>query len=223
MSDSLLQKAIDFFTSRGWSQNQAAGIAGNLFGESQLDIRAVGDGGKAFGIAQWHPDRQANFARVFGKSIRNSTFEEQLAFVDWELRNTEKSAGQALLGTGTIAEAVRTFMQKYERPANMSSLGARTSAANRAYGLATGTMPDQSWGEWWNDPNSSWSDLDPTGISGTASSVSEFLSYVFTKEFAARFGAVFIGIIFIGLAIAAFVLLGDTKKELISTVAKAAS
>ena len=84
--------ALQYFVSKGWTTEQAAGIVGNLQAESgrDLQIDAVGDGGKAYGIAQWHPDRQAMFSRVFGKDIRQSTLGEQLAFVQWELENTEK-------------------------------------------------------------------------------------------------------------------------------------
>lgn len=47
-------------------------------------------------------------------------------------------------------------------------------------------------------------DYDPTGIVNSVS----FVNNLFTAEFAARFSAVFIGIILIGLAVAAFTLLG---------------
>ena len=88
-------EAMDFFQKRGWTKEQAAGIVGNLQAESGADLKtnAVGDGGKAYGIAQWHPDRQAMFEKLYGKPIRQSTFKEQLEFVDWELNNTEKAAG----------------------------------------------------------------------------------------------------------------------------------
>jgi len=111
-------EAIQFFQSRGWTREQAAGIAANIKAESNFKTNAVGDGGRAYGIAQWHPDRQRNFQKVFGKDIRQSTFQEQLAFIDWELRNTESRAGNNLRNAGSAAEAAAIVQNQYERPAN---------------------------------------------------------------------------------------------------------
>lgn len=191
--------AIEFFTGKGWTKEQAAGIVGNLYHESGgLNIRAIGDGGKAFGLAQWHPDRQAKFASVMGKSIRQSTYNEQLAFVDWELNNSESAAGNLLRKAKSVAQAVKAVMFKYERPANGSSYGARLAQANKA--LGTDPALAGSAGE----SELNISDYDPTGIVKGV----EFVNNLFTAEFAARFAAVVIGVILIGLAIAAFTLLG---------------
>jgi hypothetical protein len=110
-------EAMKFFQAAGWTKEQAAGIVGNLQVESgkNLNTRAVGDGGKAKGVAQWHPDRQANFAKVMGKSVEESTLEEQLKFIDWELKNTEKSAGDKLKAARTAAEAAQIIDKQYER------------------------------------------------------------------------------------------------------------
>lgn len=109
------EEAQAFFESKGWTKDQAAGIVGNLFVESGLRTDAVGDGGKAYGIAQWHPDRQATFQRVYGKDIKQSNFQEQLEFVNWELNNTEKRAGDALRGATSAADAAAIVDKKYER------------------------------------------------------------------------------------------------------------
>jgi hypothetical protein len=110
-------EAMQFFQSKGWSKDQAAGIVGNLQAESGASLRtnAVGDGGRAYGIAQWHPDRQANFKKVYGKDIRESSFKEQLEFIQWELNNTEKKAGQILRSARSAAEAAALFDKHYER------------------------------------------------------------------------------------------------------------
>lgn len=110
-----IQKAMGFLTNRGWSRAQAAGIVGNLVTESKLNTSAIGDNGKAYGIAQWHPDRQAKFKEIMGKDIRGSRLEDQLAFLDWELSHTEKNAGNALRQTTTAAQAASIFDRKYER------------------------------------------------------------------------------------------------------------
>lgn len=132
-------EAIQFFQSRGWTREQAAGIAANIKAESNFKTNAVGDGGKAYGIAQWHPDRQKNFYKVFGKDIRQSTFQEQLAFIDWELRNTESRAGNSLRAASTAAEAAAIVQNQYERPANKDPRY-RASIAMGFAGEGTGAM-----------------------------------------------------------------------------------
>lgn len=101
---------------KGWSKEQAAGIAANLHEESGYKTDIVGDGGKAYGIGQWHPDRQANFKKAMGKDIRGSSLADQVAFVDWELRNTEKGAGNKLANARSAREAGGIVSKYYERP-----------------------------------------------------------------------------------------------------------
>jgi hypothetical protein len=109
--------AIRFFEAQGYTTAQAAGIVANLQAESgaNLKIDAVGDGGKAYGIAQWHPDRQENFRKVFGKDIRNSSLQEQLQFIAWELNNSEKKAGMKVRAAQSEVETAMLFDQYYER------------------------------------------------------------------------------------------------------------
>lgn len=115
-------QAMDYFTSKGWSKQQAAGIVGNLQKESQFNHTAVGDSGKAYGIAQWHPDRQANFKAKYGKNIQQASYAEQLAFVNHELTNgTEQAAGKRLRKATTAAQAGAVVSQFYERPKNVES------------------------------------------------------------------------------------------------------
>lgn len=134
------KKAMSFFQKMGWSKEQSAGLAANIQAESGGRANAVGDNGKAYGIAQWHPDRQKNFEKWAGKRIQDSTYEEQLAFMHYELtEGTEKRAGDRLKGAGTAAEAGAAVSQHYERPAD--KLG---EAAKRAKGaevlLASATL-----------------------------------------------------------------------------------
>jgi hypothetical protein len=133
-ASSAKDSAMSFFQSKGWTKEQAAGITANLQAESGLKTGAVGDSGKAKGIAQWHPDRQKKFSEVMGKDISESTLEDQLGFVDWELKNTEKKAGDALRQTLTAAQAGETFTRKYERPLNVDKDAAlRAEAAKNIY------------------------------------------------------------------------------------------
>jgi len=108
---------INILTRYGWSREQATGIVANLQAESRGDAGAVGDNGRAYGLGQWHPDRQARFKAWAGKDIRNSSHAEQLAFINYELRTSERGAGAALAGTQDAGSAARVFSRLYERPA----------------------------------------------------------------------------------------------------------
>jgi murein DD-endopeptidase MepM/ murein hydrolase activator NlpD len=117
--------ALDFFMSPkggGYTLEQAAGIVGNLQAESgaNLDHTAdTGDGGNAYGIAQWNrvasPDRVANFEKYMGVPLQGSSFQKQLEFVTWELGNSEKGADKRLRATTNTADAAAVFDQYYER------------------------------------------------------------------------------------------------------------
>lgn len=119
--------AVKFFQSQGWTQNQAAGIAANLGEESGFDPNATGDKGTAYGAAQWHKDRQQNFEKWAGHSIKGSSLDEQMRFVQYELtQGTEKDAGDRLRRTNTAYEAGSTVSRFYERPGAQDE-----AAANR--------------------------------------------------------------------------------------------
>jgi hypothetical protein len=103
----------------GWSPEQAAGIAANIQRESSFNPREVGDGGLAYGLGQWHPDRQAAFKAFKGFDIHQSSFQDQVDFINYELtRGAEQAAGQRLKGAKTAAEAGAIVSRYYERPRN---------------------------------------------------------------------------------------------------------
>ena len=134
-------RALEFFQSKGWSLAQAAGIVANLDIETggTFNPAAVGDGGKAYGIAQWHPDRQAHFQSWAGRSIRGSTFEQQLEFVQFELtEGREKRAGNRIRQTTTPQDAAAITDQFYER----SDGTARARRIRRAITLAGNAAQD---------------------------------------------------------------------------------
>jgi hypothetical protein len=110
-------RAFDFFVASQWTKAQAAGLIASIEAESSFDPSKPGDGGQAYGLCQWHPDRQENFLNQFGHSIKGSTFDEQLQFVNFELRNgKETSAGALLAGATTARQAGETVCEHYERP-----------------------------------------------------------------------------------------------------------
>lgn len=120
------QAAMAYFQAQGWSREQAAGLAANIKRESAFRPDAVGDNGKAYGIAQWHPDRQAEFKKKFGKDIQGSSMEEQMAFMHYELtQGNERKAGNILRGTSSAAEAAAAVSSHYERPADKAGEAAK--------------------------------------------------------------------------------------------------
>ncbi len=115
-----------YFQAQGWTKEQAAGLAANIKRESAFRPDAVGDGGKAYGIAQWHPDRQAEFKKKFGKDIQGSTLEEQMAFMHYELtQGNERKAGNILRQAKSAQEAAAAVSTHYERPADKAGEAAK--------------------------------------------------------------------------------------------------
>lgn len=123
----IIDSGMSFFQQRGWTPAQAAGILGNLQAESSFDTSAVGDGGKARSLAQWHPDRQST-ARAQGFDLSDP--QQALAFVDWELNNTESAAGQRLRAAQTPTEAAEIFAEYFLRPR-----GAKTGDVNNIHNI----------------------------------------------------------------------------------------
>ena len=123
----------------GWTKNQAIGIAANLKQESEFRPSAVGDGGKAYGVAQWHPDRQANFASVMGKSIVGSSLEDQLKFLTYEMRRgNEIAAGRKLEAAATPQAAAAVVSRYYERPKDTEAEMQRRAEIATRIAAATG-------------------------------------------------------------------------------------
>lgn len=121
-----IDQAIGFFEGQGWSRAQAIGIVANLDAESNMDhnISQIG-GGPGYGLAQWEGPRQASFASWAGHDIRQSTFEEQLRFIQWELTHTESAAGARLREADDPRSAAEIVTRYYERPADTDGEAAR--------------------------------------------------------------------------------------------------
>ena len=130
--------AMDYFTQKGWSLEQAAGIVANLQAESgqNLNPSALGDNGQAYGIGQWAGPRQRLFATKMGKSLQGSNLQDQLDFVQWELTNSEAKAGRALKGAQTAADAAAIVDQYYER--------SNGQARQKRMAMATALAPSTS-------------------------------------------------------------------------------
>jgi hypothetical protein len=113
-------KAIfDQLVGLGWTQAAAAGAVANFDRESGFDEMQVGDNGRAYGLGQWHPDRQANFQRVIGRPIQGSSLADQVRFFDWEARGGDKQF--AAINAPSITSpsvAGRQISAAGERPAD---------------------------------------------------------------------------------------------------------
>jgi hypothetical protein len=133
------KEVIDYFVGKGWSKAQAIGIAANLEIESNFKTDAVGDGGKAYGIAQWHPDRQAEFKKKYNKDIRQSSFQEQMDFVNHELtQGSERLAGTRIKQAKNASEAAALVDQFYERSDGKARQTRMNLASKYEKGDATG-------------------------------------------------------------------------------------
>ena len=148
--EKLMGDAIQHLMTKGWSQVAAAGIVGNLAGESSLNTRARAkgdgtDGSDSIGVAQWNSDRAQRllgFAQLQGKSWDD--FFVQLDFIDHELKTTHKSAGEALKKAQSASGASYDFMRLFEKPSAESiqkSGPKRAGYAEKAYGMGNGSGP----------------------------------------------------------------------------------
>jgi LysM repeat protein len=130
-----IDQAMTYFQAQGWTRAQAAGIVANLDAESRMEpnIRQTG-GGPGYGLGQWEGPRQADFAAFAGHDIRTSTFEEQLAFVQHELKGTESAAGRRLAQATSAGDAGAIVCRYYERPADIVGDSAyRSQLANTIF------------------------------------------------------------------------------------------
>ncbi|BBC80264.1 phage tail tape measure protein [Acetobacter orientalis] len=125
--------------SQGLNHANALGYAANMKKESNFNPFAVGDGGHAFGIGQWHEDRQAAYAKMFGhtmQSVRNAkqALEEQTKFYVEESKTaTGGRVFQKLQGNTNAGIAAATVSKSYERPADQR--GEMADRARIAYAL----------------------------------------------------------------------------------------
>ncbi|CAB3717007.1 hypothetical protein LMG26690_03590 [Achromobacter animicus] len=97
--------AVRFFERKGYSLDEAAGLAAHLQIQSGFDPRADAEDGRFYGIALWDRARQADFRQAIGVVIEQSTLEQQLEFVDWELRNSKRGAREKLAESTNAAQA----------------------------------------------------------------------------------------------------------------------
>ncbi|MFM0022196.1 phage tail tip lysozyme [Paraburkholderia azotifigens] len=122
---------VEWYMNHGLSRDRAIGMVANISRESGFDERAVGDNGKAVGLFQWHPDRQALYERTFGRPLASASHEEQLGYSLWELQNNEAAAGKALLATNGAGPSASTVASLYERPKDPNEANVRAGIARQ--------------------------------------------------------------------------------------------
>lgn len=122
------KNAMNYFTAKGYPKHIAAGIAANIEHESGFNANTKGDGGRAKGYAQWHPDRYDPLAKLYDLTTAQGNFDA----IDHELHSTEKGALTALMGAKTASDAARLFDRRYERSAGLTT-EQRMKTANSLY------------------------------------------------------------------------------------------
>ena len=127
-------EGMKFLMKKGLCEDAAAALIGNFIQESSLNPYAVGDGGSAYGIAQWHPGRQQNIESHFGKSLSKMSFTEQLNAALWEMKTGYPSCWKIMNTKGLkVRKYVYWLVNDYERPAEREqNVIART---DNAYGV----------------------------------------------------------------------------------------
>lgn len=148
------QIVFNYFLSAGYTPEQAAAFAGNFSVESPGWEPVQGEGGYAFttnigwGLPQWTGPRHAavrdmvisKLGPAYYTNDKSSLTPEQnkellrvqLEYVSYELNGSEAPANSAIKSTGSVEEATRMVMNRYERP-GVLHWDRRLAAAQSAY------------------------------------------------------------------------------------------
>src|ERR1700693_3276380 len=123
----------------GLTPEQAAGIVGNLGGESGLKainerVPMVPGSRGGFGWAQWTASRRVNFEQwCDNNNLDYASDEANYGFLVYELRGSQAHVIEQLKKTTTVEAAVYTVEVIFERPSDPEGgLASRNDFANRA-------------------------------------------------------------------------------------------
>ena len=115
--DEKIKAALKFYKSKGFSDSGAAYMVGNLLQESGLRPDAVGDGGKAFGLAQWRIDA-ASGARWLGyqewAKQNNKKINDFYAQLEYTIVEGEQYNAGLLMMKGNNISDHKKFIKGYE-------------------------------------------------------------------------------------------------------------
>lgn len=185
-----VEKAFNFFKGKGLTDEQTAGIVGNMYVESAGVNPAIQQDGSndpapkngvGFGISQWtYTDRQAPLVALAKKEGQPvNTMGPQLDYVWQELNSTHKLALAKLRTTSTVPDAAVSFMINYEAPKDHSPTG--PNAHNRT------AMAEQIFTKYGGGSPGSAGTGNPCGNSTAVSgdAVQTALAYAWHKTFPA--------------------------------------
>ena len=85
------QDYVDYFVSKGYSRELAAGIVGSLQQESNLSPTAINPSSKAYGIAQWLGSRKEELKQYVAEHGGVADKKTQLDFIIYELNNNQST------------------------------------------------------------------------------------------------------------------------------------
>ncbi|HIT74447.1 MAG TPA: peptidoglycan-binding protein [Candidatus Avipropionibacterium avicola] len=165
------ETAWNFFTGKGLSQAQTAGLIGNFIVESGADpINPASEqhgGGPGRGIAQWEGSRRSElYAYADSRGLAWSNLGLQLDFVWKEFTSTESAALAKIKATTTPSAAAVAVRKYYERPSAHADQ-ARISAAELIYSrYGDGSTPP---------PSDTTFPLLKSGASGAAVTTAQYL------------------------------------------------
>lgn len=167
------EKVWNYLRGAGYSEEQTAGVMGNIQRESQFNPWAAQNKSttpaesSGWGLVQWTADRHG--------AVRDAVIDElgdhfyvgapdlnvlpdgmtdddvdtmvlfQMRYIIGELESTEQAAGDHLASTSTVEEATRSFEEKYER-AGVAAIDDRIANANALYALYSGSPVPEAGG-----------------------------------------------------------------------------
>jgi len=149
MVDIAAQLLSDLKRDYGLTDEQAAGVVGNLMYESGgfqslQEISPVVPGSKGgFGYAQWTGPRRTAFESWVGeKGLDPTSYQANYGFLKHELATNryERNQFNKVRNADTAAEAARLISENFLRPGK-PNLAARQNLASQALGYASSPVP----------------------------------------------------------------------------------
>lgn len=131
---------LDFWMAQGYTKDQAAGIVANMQAESGGKAGAVGDGGAAHGLFQWHEKRRQAIIKATGIDINTASHSDQLRAAAWEMKNGNTGFNDSHFRSLTGADnAGAYFATNFEHPAN--ALAKSITRGKNALAIASQLSP----------------------------------------------------------------------------------
>jgi hypothetical protein len=168
-----LSEVYTYFTSKGLTAAQAAGVVGNFTQESKANPSDGLPNGPSIGIAQWNEPGRWDTLKAFAANQGRNPLDLslQLDFVWHELNTSYSTALKDLKATTNATDAATEFSNEYEMDGDGPHPTNRINYANGAYGAATGSSTPTSATSSTSTTSSDCS--SSTGFSGTVTDSSD--------------------------------------------------